>query len=62
LEILRTGSGPKNAELWAQGCCNSGFCKSACEHGINPEDVRDIIIEQLLGEQNLPTDPKDYPI
>jgi heterodisulfide reductase subunit D len=36
LEIIKTDSGPENAVQWAQGCCGSGFCLSACEHGINP--------------------------
>lgn len=36
LAILQTGDGPEAAATWANSCCGSGFCLSACDHGINP--------------------------
>ncbi len=35
-EILRGGTVESNSSTWAQSCCGSGHCLSACEHGINP--------------------------
>jgi heterodisulfide reductase subunit D len=51
LDILRTGSGPQNAELWAEGCCGSGYCKTACEHGINPRFMLTMARRAMSREQ-----------
>jgi Fe-S oxidoreductase len=36
LDILRSKEIKKNAKVWAESCCGSGFCQSACDYGINP--------------------------
>ena len=36
LRILRTGTGPEPAVMWAGSCCGSGSCLDVCPHGINP--------------------------
>lgn len=48
LDILRQGSGPENAESWAQACCGSGFCQSVCEHGIDPRFMLNMARRSLL--------------
>jgi len=36
IDILKTGEGPEISAKWANSCCGSGFCLSACDYGINP--------------------------
>ena len=36
LDIIRTGSGPAEAEKWSQLCSLTGKCIDACEYGVNP--------------------------
>lgn len=36
LAILAEGSGPEEAEKWAQSCILSGECINACDYGVNP--------------------------
>ena len=36
LDILRGEEVKETARIWAERCCGSGFCQSACDYGINP--------------------------
>ena len=36
LDIVRFGTGPKEAETWARSCMLSGECIKACDYGVNP--------------------------
>ena len=36
LDILRGEEVKESARIWAERCCGSGFCQSACDYGINP--------------------------
>jgi heterodisulfide reductase subunit D len=36
LDILKTGSGPEEAEKWSLLCSLTGRCIDACEYGVNP--------------------------
>ena len=36
LDILRGKKFQANSARWAESCCGSGLCQSACDYGINP--------------------------
>jgi len=36
IDLLAGGPGTPEAERWADVCTNSGTCRAACQHGVNP--------------------------
>lgn len=56
LEILKTGDGPEISATWAESCCGSGFCLSACDHGINPRFM--LAMAQRVLRQKTPEDDR----
>ena len=54
LDIIRQGSGPEAARLWASSCIMSGECIKACDYGVNPRFLLSVARLAMTTAKNEP--------